>query len=101
VLNFGEIKKMRPTQPGDTNVVPQSQWAIFRWEDDGGAMAAAQTMRLPLFFGRAAASPAVRLLRAAAHASRLRLDRFAWLVGLGLLVLVLWDISGILLAGRP
>jgi hypothetical protein len=91
---------MRPTPAGNTDAIPRSQWANSHWDDDGGAFPTARAIRLPLFFDRPAASPIARLLRAARHASRLRMDRLAWLVGLALPALVLWDISGNLTVGR-
>jgi hypothetical protein len=69
-------------------------FAVQRWEGEGGALAIAPGLPPRLFRGRET-SGATRLLRLTQVTSRKRMQRAAWFVGLGLLVLVLLNISGV------
>jgi hypothetical protein len=75
-------------------------FALQRWEDEGGAVARELAMPLPIFLGRSPSSTTMRNRGIVERVWRKRMERVAWLVGFGLLVLVLLNISGILTAGR-
>ena len=73
--------------------------AIQRWEDEGGALEHRPAMAPRLFFGRGP-NATVRRHRLTEHRTRKRMERVAWFVGLGLLLLMLLNISGVLSAGH-
>jgi hypothetical protein len=74
-------------------------FAIQRWEDEGGALEQRPAMPLPSFLGRRDGAT-MRQRRITERLTRTRMERFAWFVGLGLVVLVLLNISGLLDSGH-
>jgi hypothetical protein len=74
-------------------------FVLQRWEDEGGALEPELATPAPVFLGRSP-STTMRNRRIAERVSRKRMERVAWLVGFGLFVLVLLNISGILTVGR-
>jgi hypothetical protein len=87
---------VRPRKP---EAMQSLLFVLQRWEDEGGALERVLAMPAPEFLGRSP-STTMRNRRIAERLWRKRMERVAWLVGFGLFVLVLLNISGILTAAR-